>query len=116
MRYASSARLTCSASRSSSEYTATEAIPISSSARKTRIAISPRLATRTFLNMGAEPYGLFSHGACLTQPAPGHPGPMPALDRHHQAEARFLDLLAEAGFPAPDEIAHLRRCLIFLWE
>jgi hypothetical protein len=41
---------------------------------------------------------------------------MPALDRHHQAEARFLDLLAEAGFPAPDEVAHLRRCLIFLWE
>jgi hypothetical protein len=24
---------------------------------------------------------------------------MPALDRLHQAEARFLDLLAEAGFP-----------------
>jgi hypothetical protein len=41
---------------------------------------------------------------------------MTAPDRHHQAEARFRDLLAEAGFPQPDEVAHLRRCLIFLWE
>ena len=41
---------------------------------------------------------------------------MPPPDRHHRAEARFLDLLAEAGLPAPDEIAHLRTCLIFLWE
>jgi hypothetical protein len=37
-------------------------------------------------------------------------------DRHHRAEARFRDLLAEAGFPQPDEVAHLRTCLIFLWE
>jgi hypothetical protein len=41
---------------------------------------------------------------------------MTSPDRHHQAEARFRDLLAEAGFPQPDEVAHLRRCLIFLWE
>ena len=41
---------------------------------------------------------------------------MTTLDRHAQAEARFLDLLAESGFPRPDEVAHLRRCLIFLWE
>jgi hypothetical protein len=41
---------------------------------------------------------------------------MTPLNRHRQAEARFLDLLAQRGFPAPDEVAHLRRCLIFLWE
>lgn len=41
---------------------------------------------------------------------------MTPLDRHNQAEARFRDLLAEAGLPQPDEVAHLRRCLIFLWE
>jgi len=41
---------------------------------------------------------------------------MSTLDRHHQAEGRFRDLLTEAGFPQPDEVAHLRRCLIFLWE
>jgi hypothetical protein len=41
---------------------------------------------------------------------------MTTLDRHHQAEARFRDLLAESGFPQPDEVAHLRRCLILLWE
>ena len=27
-----------------------------------------------------------------------------------------MDLLADAGLPAPDEVAHLRSCLIFLWE
>src|ERR671932_2860103 len=53
-RWASPARTTCWASRSGSEYTATEAIPSSSSARMTRTAISPRLATRTLLNMRRE--------------------------------------------------------------
>src|ERR687886_1936447 len=51
MRWASEARTTCWASRSGSEYTATDAIPSSSSARMTRTAISPRFATRTLLNM-----------------------------------------------------------------
>ena len=37
-------------------------------------------------------------------------------DRHRRAEARFRALLAESGFPEPDEVAYLRRCLIFLWE
>lgn len=41
---------------------------------------------------------------------------MTPSDRHDQAEARFRDLLTEAGFPQPDEVAHLRTCLIFLWE
>jgi hypothetical protein len=66
--------------------------------------------------MGAQPYGLFSHGACPAQRARDQAGGMTKLDRHHHAEARFLDLLAESGFPPPDEVAHLRRCLIFLWE
>src|SRR5260221_247932 len=47
MASASSAAKRCAASRSASEKTATEAIPISRSVRKTRIAISPRFATRT---------------------------------------------------------------------
>src|SRR3954451_21847442 len=51
-RYASPARRTCWDSRSASEYTATDGIPSSSSARITRTAISPRLATRTFENIG----------------------------------------------------------------
>ena len=41
---------------------------------------------------------------------------MSTPDRHDQAEARFRDLLAEAGIPEPDEVAHLRRCLMFVWE
>src|SRR6185436_13484106 len=39
------------ASRSASEYTAADPIPISRSVRKMRIAISPRFATSTFVNM-----------------------------------------------------------------
>src|SRR3954453_14453058 len=50
-RWASVARLTCCASRSASEYTAIDSIPSSSSARMTRTAISPRLATRTLVNI-----------------------------------------------------------------
>ena len=36
--------------------------------------------------------------------------------RHAHAEEHFLALLAESGIPQPDEVAHLRRCPIFLWE
>ena len=36
--------------------------------------------------------------------------------RHVHAEAHFLALLAESRLSQPDEVAHLRRCLIFLWE
>lgn len=36
--------------------------------------------------------------------------------RHAHAEERFRTLLDESGFSQPDEVAHLRRCLIFLWE
>src|SRR5690348_13134233 len=51
MHTASSANLTCSASASAVEYTATVERPISLHARITRNAISPRFAIRTFLNM-----------------------------------------------------------------
>src|SRR3954451_17636073 len=51
-RYASPARRTCWDSRSASEYTATDGMPSSSSARITRTAISPRFATSTFENIG----------------------------------------------------------------
>src|SRR6267378_7806698 len=49
MAYASSAICTCRASRSASEKTATFAMPASRQARRTRTAISPRLATSSFL-------------------------------------------------------------------
>ena len=52
MQTASSANLTCSASASAVEWTATDWMPISRQARMTRSAISPRLAIRTFLNIG----------------------------------------------------------------
>src|SRR6478672_5960901 len=51
MQTSSSAKRTCSDSRSASEYTATVSTPSSRQARMTRSAISPRLAIRTFLNM-----------------------------------------------------------------
>src|SRR5260370_6830525 len=52
MGYASSAWVTCSAARSTSEKTATEAIPSSRHARITRTAISPRFAMRILGNIG----------------------------------------------------------------
>src|SRR5690349_17370807 len=91
-------------------------MPISSSVRKTRMAISPRLATRTFLNMGAEPYVLFSHGASLTERLHGQDRSMSDNARHDHAEAHFRALLDRSGLPQPDEVAHLRRCVVFLWE
>src|SRR5687768_14296833 len=51
MHTSSSAKRTCSDSRSASEYTATVWIPSSRQARITRSAISPRFAIRTFLNI-----------------------------------------------------------------
>ena len=52
MQTFSSAKRTCKASASAVEWTATERKPISRQARITRSAISPRLAIRTFLNIG----------------------------------------------------------------
>src|ERR1700737_268784 len=47
----SSASSTCAASRSASEYTATVPIPMRRAVLMTRHAISPRLATKIFLNI-----------------------------------------------------------------
>ena len=58
----SSAKRTCNDSRSASLYTATVSMPNSRHARITRRAISPRLAMRTFLNMGCQ-------GSMLPPPA-----------------------------------------------
>jgi hypothetical protein len=41
---------------------------------------------------------------------------MPERARHDHAEAHFRALLDDSELPQPDEVAHLRRCLIFLWE
>src|SRR5437763_14810703 len=58
MRCASSARRTCRASRSASEYTATVWIPSRRAVRMTRQAISPRLAISSLANTSALPGGL----------------------------------------------------------
>src|SRR5690349_21466079 len=57
MHTSSSAKRTCSDSRSASEKTATVRMPSSLQARITRRAISPRFAIRTFRNMSALPPG-----------------------------------------------------------
>ncbi len=55
MHTSSSAKRTCSDSRSASEYTATVSMPSSWHARMMRRAISPRLAIRTFWNKDLSP-------------------------------------------------------------
>jgi hypothetical protein len=37
------------------------------------------------------------------------------MNLHEQLEQDFLDLVARAGIPAPDDTARLERALIFLW-
>jgi hypothetical protein len=37
------------------------------------------------------------------------------MNLHEQLENDFLDLVAGAGIPAPDDTARLERALIFLW-
>ena len=51
MQTSSSAKRTCSEFSSASEYTATVLMPSSRQAKMMRSAISPRLATRIFLNI-----------------------------------------------------------------
>src|SRR5205807_2873810 len=66
MDSASSARRTCSASRSASEYTAAAARPSSRHARMMRTAISPRLAMRTLRNLTLAPlYAYLWSNLCL---------------------------------------------------
>lgn len=40
---------------------------------------------------------------------------MTTSPRHKEIEERFLQLVADAGLPAPDDTARLRRALVFLW-
>src|SRR6185295_16651407 len=61
MQTSSSANLTCSASTSAVECTATVLIPSSLQARMTRRAISPRLAIRILRNMERPPAPLRRH-------------------------------------------------------
>jgi hypothetical protein len=35
--------------------------------------------------------------------------------RHQELEDSFRELVSRAGLPEPDDVAHLRRVLIFLW-
>jgi len=34
---------------------------------------------------------------------------------HREIEGRFLEMIEDAGLPAPDDTARLSRALIFLW-
>jgi hypothetical protein len=40
---------------------------------------------------------------------------MPNATRHQQIEEEFRGMLAAAGLPQPEEVAHMRRALVFLW-
>ena len=40
---------------------------------------------------------------------------MSPTPRHQQVEDRMRELLAAAGLPAPDDVAHVSRAVIFLW-
>src|SRR5687767_16022878 len=57
MQTLSSARRTCMASASATEWTATVRMPISRQARWMRSAISPRLAIRIFSNIACDALG-----------------------------------------------------------
>ncbi len=40
---------------------------------------------------------------------------MTTTSRHQQVEDRMRELLAAAGLPAPDDVAHVSRAVIFVW-
>src|SRR5262245_44936424 len=94
MHTAWSANLTCSASASAVECTATEARPISRQARITRSAISPRLAISTFLNIGRSLSSCRSRRGDLEQClAVLDRGAILDEDRHDRAGDVGLDLV-----------------------
>src|SRR5689334_20125592 len=114
MHTASSAKRTCRACASASEWMATVAMPISRAARSTRTAISPRFAISIFRNIAGRrravrgkrrALGLFDAEKLL-----------PELDRtagfdqafeHHAGELRF-DLVHELhGFDDAERLARL---------
>jgi len=40
---------------------------------------------------------------------------MTPTPRHRQVEQRMRELLAAASLPAPDDVAHVSRAVIFVW-
>lgn len=40
---------------------------------------------------------------------------MTPAPRHKKVEDRMRELLTSAGLPAPDDVAHVSRAVIFLW-
>ena len=40
---------------------------------------------------------------------------MTITPRHELVETRLRELLDSAGLPAPDDVAHLSRAVVFLW-
>src|SRR5512144_629030 len=85
MRRAASASATWRASRSASEYTATERTPSARAAAITRQAISPRLAMRILRNtLFLLPPRLHLHGLELL-----HPGGLTLLQERGDALAAF---------------------------
>src|SRR5258708_40299362 len=85
MRRASSASATWRASRSASEYTATERMPMSRAAVMTRQAISPRLAMRILRNtLLLLPRRLYAHRLEILDP-----GRFPLLEERRDAFLAF---------------------------
>src|SRR5258708_30494596 len=85
MRRASSASATWRASRSASEYTATERMPMARAAAMTRQAISPRLAMRILRNTLLLPSRRFdAHRLEIL-----HPGRLALLEGGGDAFAAF---------------------------
>src|ERR1700730_739429 len=89
---------TCGASRSASEKTATVSMPRSRHARKTRIAISPRLATRR--RMGREEEGGRRKGTSSSAVSPNQAaqhGGDTVNRRLVQFEASIIELPCSVG-------------------
>jgi hypothetical protein len=40
---------------------------------------------------------------------------MPNRARHKDIEEEFRGMVAAAGLPQPDDVAHMRRAIVFLW-
>src|ERR1700730_8309144 len=110
MHTSSSAKRTCREFSSASEYTATVLIPSSRHAMMTRIATSPRLAIRIFLNIAS--------GFYREQPFPVLDG-LPVLDIHtdHLSVIFRIDLVHQLhrfddaeDLPLLHDIAHFHKC------
>src|SRR5262245_35767130 len=89
MAQVSPARPRYGAPASASEYTATERIPISASARRTRAATAPRFATTTLLNIPSVGRGPRPHQVL---PHPARHAQLVDLQHPDQVVARVLGL------------------------